>query len=383
MICGKGLGGKDVAIVPPDTAASPLLVLVAARPGATAVSAPCATGGLRVPLVTLPRVAVVLSRCWFVCIAVCAGRCESWRDGPGQGGHGQCLGEASHVVVCGSRCAGPACGGAWPARTFRLSPSKAFRPRARRWSRLRRELLGRPVLSQLVGVFRRPLSASLGAARSGAHYPSTSVGPNARSLLNANELGLGVSAGWDISLMRRNILGSAWSLQAEYLGLDDWNAGRGVECSEPGIFIWFVHVFYYNLQARGRFRVLPFRPPQRRAQRLAAHRRLGIVAPRLSLRRSEREQPGHVHNGRRSAAEPGCVSRRCQQQPQRLSSGLRPPPLVAQLLVAGGLRQGGHLRQPRQQQRRPDANRSVVCLLRNDRSCGLCRRSMLMAKYSC
>jgi hypothetical protein len=71
-----------------------------------------------------------------------------------------------------------------------------------------------------------------------------SFGPNARSLLNADEFNPGVSAGWDIDLMRRNILGSAWSLEGNYFGLDDWNATRGVERSDANIFVWFIHPLY-------------------------------------------------------------------------------------------------------------------------------------------
>ena len=61
-----------------------------------------------------------------------------------------------------------------------------------------------------------------------------------RTLLNANEFDLGISAGWDISLMRQNILGSPWSIEGVYFGLDGWNAERGVERSAEGAVIRFI-----------------------------------------------------------------------------------------------------------------------------------------------
>ncbi len=60
------------------------------------------------------------------------------------------------------------------------------------------------------------------------------------TLLNANEFDLGISAGWDISLMRQNILGSPWSIEGVYFGLDGWNAERGVERSAKGAVIRFI-----------------------------------------------------------------------------------------------------------------------------------------------
>jgi hypothetical protein len=43
-------------------------------------------------------------------------------------------------------------------------------------------------------------------------------------LLNATDFDLGYSNGWDISLMRNNVLDTGWNLEALYFSVDDWLA---------------------------------------------------------------------------------------------------------------------------------------------------------------
>jgi hypothetical protein len=57
--------------------------------------------------------------------------------------------------------------------------------------------------------------------------------------MNANEFDLGTSAGWDISLMRRHVLGTEWGVEGVYFAVDSWDAARGVVNSPAGAVVQF------------------------------------------------------------------------------------------------------------------------------------------------
>ena len=166
-----------------------------------------------------------------------------------------------------------------------------------------------------------------------------SFGSAGHPLLNANEFDLGTSAGWDISVMRHNILGSAWSLEGNYFGLDDWDATRGVERSAAGAVVRFIHPIgnvNYPVDVSASYRSALHSVE---LNGLAAAGRLGIVARRVSATSILNEKSMDIYSTiLATPPNPGVFQHRCPQQSQRLSTGLRPPPLVAQSMVAGGLR---------------------------------------------
>ncbi len=58
-------------------------------------------------------------------------------------------------------------------------------------------------------------------------------------LLNANELEPGISAGWDLSIIRRCVLGTEWGIEGLYYSVDNWFASRDLVRSANGAWIRF------------------------------------------------------------------------------------------------------------------------------------------------
>jgi hypothetical protein len=68
---------------------------------------------------------------------------------------------------------------------------------------------------------------------------TNSVQPGGTSLLNANEFDLNVAGGWDVSVIRRGVLGTCWGVEGLYYGVGTWNASRGVVRSPTGAWVQF------------------------------------------------------------------------------------------------------------------------------------------------
>jgi hypothetical protein len=58
-------------------------------------------------------------------------------------------------------------------------------------------------------------------------------------LLNANELNPGFSEGWDVSIIRKNVLDTCWDIEGIYYSVDNWNASRGVVRSPSGAWVQY------------------------------------------------------------------------------------------------------------------------------------------------
>lgn len=65
-------------------------------------------------------------------------------------------------------------------------------------------------------------------------------------IFNANEFDLGISAGWDISIIRRCVLGTQWGIEGLYYSVDNWSASRGVERSADGAWVTFEGYYIGN-----------------------------------------------------------------------------------------------------------------------------------------
>ena len=161
-----------------------------------------------------------------------------------------------------------------------------------------------------------------------------------QTLFNANEFDPGISAGWDISLKRQNILGSPWSIEGVYFGLDGWNADRGIERSAKGAVIPFIEPignFLYPVDVSASYHsalhnveLNAWRPVGNWGQLLIGFRYLdlsenglNLTTPSLSPFESVREQD------------------RREQPPQRFSGRLRQRPLVANRLSLEGCVKAG------------------------------------------
>ena len=91
------------------------------------------------------------------------------------------------------------------------------------------------VRSDYLYMKRSPQNARNLVTKSSGSSPGT-------VFLNANEFRFDYSPGWDVSLIRQNVLGTQWSLEGLYSSIDDWSASRGIVHSTGGAYVRYKNV---------------------------------------------------------------------------------------------------------------------------------------------